>query len=167
MHCGVEVTESSTNKQQHHLREVSGLGAHEVLVVRDVLHVHALQVRRLWRTETKKQRVDLIVGVPILISLGAKLATLKTFDGWVARVTIVCIHVHECPSRHCHQEERRCGSKDGVRRDRPRVQERGLREVWNHIEHCERPEHHLSGQTCRCGRVQNQEGRLHPRCVCQ
>jgi len=87
-------------------RDVSGLGAHEVLVVRDVLHVHALQVRRLWRTETKKQRVDLIVGVPILISLGAKLATLKTFDGWVARVTIVCIHVHECPSRHRHQEER-------------------------------------------------------------
>ena len=54
----------------------------------------------------KKQRVDLIVGVPILISLGAKLATLKTFYGWVARVAIVCIHVHECPARHCHQEER-------------------------------------------------------------
>ena len=36
-------------------RDVSGLGAREVLVVRDVLHVHALQVRSLWRTETKKQ----------------------------------------------------------------------------------------------------------------
>ena len=35
-------------------RDVSGLGAREVLVVRDVLHVHALQVRSLWRTETKK-----------------------------------------------------------------------------------------------------------------
>ena len=54
----------------------------------------------------KKQRVHLIFGVPILISLGAKLATLKTFYGWVARVAIVCIHVHECPARHCHQEER-------------------------------------------------------------
>ena len=46
------------------------------------------------------------MGVPILISLGAKLAALKTFYGWVAWVTIVCIHVHECPSRHRHQEER-------------------------------------------------------------
>jgi hypothetical protein len=35
-------------------RDVSGLGAREVLVVRDVLHVHALQVRSRWRTETKK-----------------------------------------------------------------------------------------------------------------
>ena len=35
-------------------RDVSGLGACEVPVVRDVLHVHALQVRSLWRTETKK-----------------------------------------------------------------------------------------------------------------
>jgi hypothetical protein len=41
------------------------------------------------------------------INLGAKLAALKTFCGWVARVVIVCIHVHECPSRHRHQEERR------------------------------------------------------------
>ena len=72
-------------------RDVSGLGACEVLVVRDVLHVHALQVRSLWRTETKKQRVDLILGVPILISLGVKLAALKTFYGWVVRVAIVCI----------------------------------------------------------------------------
>jgi hypothetical protein len=54
----------------------------------------------------KKQRVDRILGVPILISLGAKLAALKTFYGWVARVAIVCIHVDECPARHCHQEER-------------------------------------------------------------
>ena len=60
-------------------RDVSGLGSREVLVVRDVLHVHALQVRILWRTETKKQRIDLILGVPIRISLGAKLAALKTF----------------------------------------------------------------------------------------
>ena len=44
--------------------------------------------------------------MPILISLGAKLAALKTFYVWVARVAIVCIHVHECPSRHRHQEER-------------------------------------------------------------
>ena len=43
-------------------RDGSGLGAREGLVVRDVLHVHALQVRILWRTETKKQRVDLILG---------------------------------------------------------------------------------------------------------
>jgi len=35
-------------------RDVSGLGAREVLVVRDVVHVHALQVRSLWRTETNK-----------------------------------------------------------------------------------------------------------------
>ena len=40
-------------------RDVSGLGAREGLVVRDVLHVHALQVRSLWRTErngTKKNK---------------------------------------------------------------------------------------------------------------
>jgi hypothetical protein len=36
-------------------RDGSGLGAREGLVVRDVLHVHALQVRSLWRTETKKK----------------------------------------------------------------------------------------------------------------
>ena len=89
------------------VRDVSGLGSREVLVVRDVLHVHALQVRILWRTETKKQRIDLILGVPIRISLGAKLAALKTFYGWVVRVAIVCIHVDECPARHRHQEERR------------------------------------------------------------
>ena len=71
------------------------------------------------------------------------------------------------PIRGRQQKEIRIYVTGGFRRDRPRVQERGLREVWNHIEHCERPEHHLSGQTCRCGRVQNQEGRLHPRCVCQ
>ena len=35
-------------------RDVSGLGAREGLVVRDVLHVHALQVRNLWSTETRK-----------------------------------------------------------------------------------------------------------------
>ena len=75
-------------------RDVSELGARD-------------QVRNLWRTETKKQRVDLIVGVPILISLGAKLAALKTFYVWVARVAIVCIHVDEGPARHRHQEERR------------------------------------------------------------
>ena len=51
----------------------------------------------------KKQCVDRILGVPILISLGAKLAALKTFYGWVA---IVCIHVDECPASHRHQEER-------------------------------------------------------------
>jgi len=77
-------------------RDVSGLGAREVLVVREVVHVHALQVRSLWRTETKKQGVDRSLGVPILISLGAKLAALKTFYGWVALVAIVCIHVDEC-----------------------------------------------------------------------
>ena len=88
-------------------RDGSGLGAREGLGVRDVLHVHALQVRILWRTETKKQRIDLILGVPIRISLGAKLAALKTFYGWVVRVAIVCIHVDECPARHRHQEERR------------------------------------------------------------
>ena len=71
----------------------------------------------------KKQRVDLILGVPILISLGAKLAALKTFYGWVVRVAIVCIHVDECPVRHRHQEERQYGAKGRVRRDRPRVQE--------------------------------------------
>ena len=43
--------------------------------------------------------------------------------------------------------------------------ERGPREVWSHREHCERPEYHLPGQTCLCGRVQNQEGRRQPRCV--
>jgi hypothetical protein len=77
-------------------RDVSGLGSCEVLVVREVVHVHALQVRSLWRTETKKQRVDLVLSVPILISLGAKLTALKTFYGWVARVAIVCKHVDEC-----------------------------------------------------------------------
>jgi hypothetical protein len=55
----------------------------------------------------KKQRVHLIFGVPILISLGAKLAALKTFYGWVARVAMVCIYVDECPARHRYQEERR------------------------------------------------------------
>jgi hypothetical protein len=74
-------------------RDVSELGARD-------------QVRNLWRTETKKQRVDRILGVPILISLRAKLASLKTFYGWVALVAIVCIHVDECPARHRHQEER-------------------------------------------------------------
>jgi len=67
-------------------RDVSGLGAREGLVVRDVLHVHALQVRTVENGNKKKQRVDLILGVPILISLGAKLTALKTFYGWVARV---------------------------------------------------------------------------------
>jgi hypothetical protein len=33
-------------------RDVSELGAREVLVARDVLHVHDLQVRSRWRTET-------------------------------------------------------------------------------------------------------------------
>jgi hypothetical protein len=77
-------------------RDVSGLGSREVLVARDVLHVHALQVRSLWRTETKRQRIDLIRGVSILISLGlgAKLAALRTFYGLVAWVAIMCIHVH-------------------------------------------------------------------------
>ena len=88
-------------------RDVSGLGACEVLVVRENMYMTS-RFRSLWRTETKKkQRVDLILGVPILISLGAKLAAWKTFYGWVARVAIVCIHVHECPARHRHQEERR------------------------------------------------------------
>ena len=35
----------------------------------------------------------------VLTSLGAKLAALKTFYGWVARVAIVCIHVDECPAQ--------------------------------------------------------------------
>ena len=101
--AGKEVTKATTKEG----RDVSGLGACEGFVVRDVLHVHALQVISLWRTEAKKQRVDLILGVPIRISLGTKLANLKTFYGWVARVAIVCIHVDECPARHRHQEERR------------------------------------------------------------
>ena len=33
-------------------RDVSELGSREVLVARDVLHVHDLQVRSRWRTET-------------------------------------------------------------------------------------------------------------------
>jgi len=88
-------------------RDVSGLGACEGLVVRENMYMTS-RFRSLWRTETKKkQRVDLILGVPILISLGAKLAALKTFYGWVSQVAIVCIHVDECPARHRHQEERR------------------------------------------------------------
>jgi hypothetical protein len=65
-------------------RDVSWLGAREVLVVRDVLHVHALQVRSLWRTETKKQCVDLIWGVPILISLGGQSSRLENLP-WLGR----------------------------------------------------------------------------------
>ena len=48
--AGKEVTKATTKEG----RDVSGLGACEGLVVRDVLHVHDLQVRSLWRTETKK-----------------------------------------------------------------------------------------------------------------
>jgi hypothetical protein len=36
-------------------RDVSGLGSREGLVVRDVLHVHALQVRSLWRKQKQKK----------------------------------------------------------------------------------------------------------------
>ena len=57
------------------------------------------------------------------------------------------------------QKEIRICATGVFRRDRPRVRERGPREVWNLREQCERPEHHLPGQTCRCVRVQNQEGR--------
>ena len=37
-------------------RDVCELGASEVLVTRDVLHVHALQVRSRWRTEIKNKK---------------------------------------------------------------------------------------------------------------
>ena len=64
-------------------------------MVRDVLHVHARQVRSLWRTETKKNSVLTSLWVCQSSSVsGAKLAALKTFYGWVARVAIVGIHVH-------------------------------------------------------------------------
>jgi len=64
-------------------------------VVRDVLHIHALQVRSQWRTETKKNSELTSLWVCQSSSvLGAKLASLKTFYDWVARVAIVCIHVH-------------------------------------------------------------------------
>jgi len=117
LHGSVEDTKLSTNKQ-HTLfrldtvavkevtkegRDVSGLGSREVLVVRDVLHVHALQVRILWRTETKKQCVDLIWGVPILISLGGQASRLENLP-WLGRAGRD--RVHTCPSRHRHQEER-------------------------------------------------------------
>ena len=53
-------------------RDVSGLGACEGLVVRENMYMTS-RFRSLWRTETKKkQRVDLILGVPILISLGGQ-----------------------------------------------------------------------------------------------
>ena len=51
----------------------------------------------------KKQRVDLIMGVPILSSLGGQASRLET---------LLCLgragrdRVHTCPSRHRHQEER-------------------------------------------------------------
>ena len=64
-------------------------------MVRDVLHVHARQVRSLWRTETKKNSVLTSLWVCQSSSVsGAKLAALKTFYGWVARVASVCIRVH-------------------------------------------------------------------------
>jgi hypothetical protein len=103
------------------VRDVSGLGTREVLVVRDVLHGHALQVRSRWRTETKKQRIDLIMGVPIVISLGAQASRLENLL-WLGRAGRD--RGHTCPSRHRHKEESQCVVKGGVRRDRPRVQER-------------------------------------------
>ena len=65
----------------------------------------------------KKKRVDLIMGVPILISLGGQASLLENLL-WLGRAG------RTCPSRHRHQEESQCGAKGGVRRDRPRVQER-------------------------------------------
>ena len=58
------------------VRDVSGLGAREVLVVREVVHVHALQVRSLWRTETKKN------------------SKLTSF--WVCQSSSVCVCVYYC-----------------------------------------------------------------------
>ena len=83
-------------------RDVSGLGSSEVLVALDVLHVHALQVRSRWRTETKRQCVDLIRGVPILISLGGQTSLLENLL-WLGRAGRD--HVHTCPSRHLQPEE--------------------------------------------------------------
>ena len=83
-------------------RDVSGLGSREVLVARDVLHVHALQVRSRWRTETKRQRVDLIRGVPILISLGGQTSRRENLL-WLGRAGRD--HVHTCPSRHLQPDE--------------------------------------------------------------
>jgi hypothetical protein len=61
------------------------------------------------------------MGVPILISLGGKASCLEKLL-WLGREGRD--RVHTCPSRHRHQEESQCVTKDGVRRDRPRVQER-------------------------------------------
>jgi hypothetical protein len=51
----------------------------------------------------KKQRVDLIMGVPILISLGGQVSLLENLL-WLGRAGRD--RVHTCPSRHRHQEER-------------------------------------------------------------
>ena len=85
-------------------RDVSGLGSSEVLVALDVLHVHALQVRSRWRTDKKqkRQRVDLMRGVPILISLGGQTSLLENLL-WLGRAGRD--HVHTCPSRHLQPEE--------------------------------------------------------------
>jgi hypothetical protein len=75
-------------------RDVSGLGSSEVLVALDVLHVHALQVGSLWR---RKQKDSVLTSLGVCQSssvLGAKLAAVRTFFGLVARVAIMCIHVH-------------------------------------------------------------------------
>ena len=83
-------------------RDVSELGSREVLVARDVLHVHALQVRSRWRTETKRHRVDLIRGVSILISLGGQTGRLENIL-WLDGTG--CDHVYTCPSRHLQPDE--------------------------------------------------------------
>ena len=51
----------------------------------------------------KKQQVDLILGGPILISLGGQASRLENLL-WLGCVSRD--RVHTCPSRHRHQEER-------------------------------------------------------------
>jgi len=53
-------------------------------------------------TETKRQCVDLIRGVPILISLGGQTSLLENLL-WLGRAGRD--HVHTCPSRHLQPEE--------------------------------------------------------------
>ena len=61
------------------------------------------------------------MGVAILISLGGQASRLENLL-WLGGAG--SDRVYTCPSRHRHQEESQFGAKGGVRRDRPRVQER-------------------------------------------
>jgi hypothetical protein len=65
---------------------------------------------------------------------------------------------HSVQMRHCQMESRICARGDDGRH---RGRQSGACDCR---EHHEQPERHPRGQTCRCGRVQNQEGRRRHHC---